>query len=234
MKTTTLIVFGIIVAHASYGQKTEYSAHLTSGGAAFRGASAESESFLNVSSLDASSYTNNPYGKRPGFSYGLAGQAQRITRKRNLWGAQAGYEVLQSRVKIIGVFERGDAGTPATGHTTLTNQFINVHPFFGHRFALKAVDLDVTAGPEVGFLQDSQEKAEVKVNGGEFGYTHDRYQSVEADVRARVNVAAYYHRLGLTAGYSRGFSNYRQNYVGGGTNELYTQVFRLGAAYRFN
>lgn len=234
MKNATLVACGILLAHVSYGQKTEYSAHFTSGGAAFRGASAQSESFINVSSIDASSYTNNPYGKRPGFSYGLAGQAQRVTGKHNLWGAQAGYEVLQSRVKIIGVFERSDAGTPATGHTTLASQFINVHPFFGHRFALPAVDLDVTAGPEIGFLQDSREKTAAKTTGREFAYHRNRNLPITTDLRARVNVAAYYHQFGLTAGYSYGFSNYRQNYVGGSTNELYTQVFRLGAAYRFN
>ncbi|HEX8428247.1 outer membrane beta-barrel protein [Hymenobacter sp.] len=229
MKYATLIAFSILVAHTSYGQKTEYSAHLSSGGAAYRGASAKSTSSINLSDTNIADYTNNPYGKRLGFSYGVAGQVQRVTRKNSLLGVQAGYEVLRSRVSIASVSARG-FNVQTTGHTSLTNQFINIHPFFGHRFALATVDIDLTAGPELGLLRRSHEEGKATAQGQTYITDLDRSHP-DTDVRVRLNLTTYYKHIGLSLGYSRGLTDYYGGYVGG-TNEVYSQVFRLGLAYR--
>jgi hypothetical protein len=233
MKKSVLLGLGLLAATLSHAQSTEFSAHLTSGLAAFRGSSAQSMSVIYASPYGRA-YTANPYGKRPGLAYGLAGQVQRVTAHNTVLGVQAGYEVLQSRVEISNVFDRSDAGTPATGHTTLANGFINAHPYAGHRFSLRALNLDLTAGPEVGFLRRSHEKGEATVDRGTTYTTDlDRHQSIKTDVRARLNLTAYYKHAGLSLGYSAGLANYRRGYVGG-TNELYSQAFRIGLVYRFH
>jgi hypothetical protein len=235
MKYYALLTCSLLVTSVSYGQKTEYSAHLTSGGLAYRGASAAATSSIYVS--DIAGYnprTTNIYGKRLGFSYGLAGQVQRVTHGGSLWGVQAGYEMLRSQVKITQVFREFNADPIAEGHTNLNHQFINTHVFFGHRFALSATELDFTGGPEVGFLRGMHEKGVATFDNNQAEVKTDvKYEGRrKADVRARVNLTAYYQRLGLSLSYAQGLTNYRRNYVGG-FNELYTQVFRAGLVYRF-
>ncbi|SHI54911.1 Outer membrane protein beta-barrel domain-containing protein [Hymenobacter daecheongensis DSM 21074] len=234
MKKLTLFILAALAAHLSHGQQTEFSAHLTSGLAAFRGPAAAADAFIVGTQWNSGRYyTDNPYGRQPGISYGGAGQVQRIGPKKGVLGVQAGYEVLRSRVRISNVFEGGtDAGISVKGHTALANQLINLHPFFGHRFALKALDLDLTAGPEVGWLLSSHEKGRATTTGGRTYTTHTaRYRPIDVDVRARLNLTAYYRRTGLSLGYSAGLSDYRRGYVGG-TNGLFSQVFRVGLAYR--
>ena len=233
MKKRLLLGLGTLAATAACAQQTELSLHLTSGGAAFRGASAASTSFLNISDVNSiPSYTIDPYGSRPGVAYGVAGQVQRDTKNRLLVGAQAGYEVLNSRVSISNVFTHGsDAGTSVSGHTTLANHFINLHPFIGHRFLVSKVDLDLTAGPELGLLRRSHETGEASNDSYTYTTDLDRSKSISADLRARLNLTAYYQRFGLALGYSRGFSNYKSGYVGG-VNEAYLQAFRVGVVYR--
>jgi len=233
MKKFALLFLGALAAHLSYGQHTEISAHLTSGGMKYHGASATRRSGINVPDLAGErAYTNNPYGRQLAWSYGLAGQVQHVGARHSLVGVQAGYEVLRSRVQIT-VINTDTPPIAVTGHTTLSNQFINLHPFFGHRFTLKALDLDVTAGPEVGFLRGSREQGEASGYGASFVTDAERNHS-NLDVRARVNVAVYYKRTGVSVGYSAGVSNYRTGYLGSPDNEAYSQVFRIGLAYRIS
>jgi len=231
MKYATLIAFGLFAAHISCGQKMEYSIHLNSGGAAYRGSGASRASSILVADIvEVPAYTNNPYGKRLGFCYGLAGQIQRITPKHSVFGVQAGYEVLQSRIAITEVYGFRSVNPAASGHTTLTNKTINVHPFFGHRLALKSVDVDAQLGPELGVILSAREKGEATLQGQEYSTDAERSHP-SIDFRARLQLTAYYKRAGLSAGYSRGLTNYYAGYDGS-TSSVYSQVFRLGLAYR--
>ena len=232
MKSAILVACALLAAHVSYGQKMEYSAHFNSGGSAYRGPSARSSSILFISDVagEGPFYNDGSYTSRLGFSYGLAAQVQRITQKQDLFGVQAGYEVLRNRQNITEIngfrFQ-----TSASGHITLTNQYVNAHPFFGHRFALKTIALDLTAGPEVGLLCRSHLVENITT---ESGYTYSgKFDSNQPklDVRARLNLAAYYKHIGLTLGYSRGLTNYYGDYAGG-RSEAYSQLFRVGLAYR--
>ncbi|SNC74670.1 hypothetical protein SAMN06265337_2487 [Hymenobacter gelipurpurascens] len=234
MKYVLLLAGSFLAVHAATAQKTEYSAHLVSGGMAYRGASAAATTSIDIPDIVGyKPSTLNAYGKRLGFSYGLAGQVQRLTKGGSLWGAQAGYEMLRSRVNIQYVFSESSADPKAEGHTNLNHQFITTHVFFGHRFAVSGLGLDLTGGPEVGFLQKVHEKGRATYNNDQAEITVDRARNVntKADVRARLNLTAYYHRVGLALSYAHGLTNYRQHYLGG-TNELYTQVLRAGLVYR--
>jgi hypothetical protein len=231
MKAIVLLPLGLLAAHVGYAQKTEFSGHLTSGFATFRGPSAESSSLIILPRQAGSGpYTNNAYGTRPGLSYGAALQVQHITPQHTVVGVQAGYEQLRSKVRIDNVFDRNFATIRTDGTTTLTNSCINVHPFIGHRFVAGKVDVDLTVGPEVGLLRSHEQGSATTAQGVRYSTDLNR-EHPTADLRGRANLTAYYHRAGLSLGYSTGLTNYRAGYVGG-TNELYSQVFRLGLSYR--
>jgi hypothetical protein len=230
MKPFILAACGLFVAQLTYGQNTEYSVHLNSGGFAYRGKGAAASSVVLVPDVyPGNTYTNNPYGKNLGFSYGLVGQIQRVRPKRNLFGVQAGYEVLRSRVDITEILAFR-LQTPASGHTTLTNRTINVHPFFGHRLASKTIDFDLTAGPDLGFVLSTREEIDA-VAGGEKFSAEDTRADPYLEIRARLNAAAYYKHFGLTAGYSRGLTNNQGGAIGI-DGQTYSQFFRVGLAYR--
>ncbi|MBO0358834.1 hypothetical protein J0X19_12830 [Hymenobacter sp. BT186] len=230
MKPAMLAAFGLFAAHVCYGQKTEYSGHLNSGGFAYRGSGAAASSVVLVPDIyPAKPYTNNPYGKNLGFSYGLVGQIQRVTPKRSLFGVQAGYEVLRSQVDITEILAFR-LQTPASGHTTLANKTITMHPFFGRRLAHQVIDFDLTAGPEFGFVLSGREEIDATALGEKFNADNTRVESY-LDFRARLNAAAYYKHFGITAGYSRGLTNNYGNSIGI-DGEAYSQFFRLGLAYR--
>ncbi|MCB2378290.1 hypothetical protein LGH70_11890 [Hymenobacter sp. BT635] len=232
MKKITLFFLSALAAHLSYGQKTEVSVHLTSGAAAFRGASAASNATLvQPPAAGVRPYTSNAYGRRPAFSYGVAGQVQRVTADNTLLGVQAGYEVLRSRVQITSVLDRNGTDIKADGHTTLANYGLNAHPFFGHRFDLGDIALDLTAGPEMGLVLRSYEQGSA-VSGKGVSYSADQDLSrPTVDARGRLNLTAYYKQVGLSLGYSRGFTDYRGSQEGG-MNGVYSQVFRAGLALR--
>ncbi|WP_310395338.1 hypothetical protein [Hymenobacter sp.] len=239
MKLFTLLSISLLIAHFGYGQSTEYSLHLNSGFAAYQGrAAAQGGTALTVPDpFDVYLYsdreephTSNPYGTTLGLSYGLAAQAQRVTARGSLWGLQAGYEVLRSRARIRHVFDQVDFGSSSTGYTTMINRCTTAHPFFGHRFAIKRTQVDLTAGPEVSFLHRSHEKGEAKTDFSTYS-TRLHHAHPDLDVRARVNATTSYQRLGLALGYSRGFTNHRKGQAGV-RGEAYLQVFRLGLSYR--
>jgi hypothetical protein len=59
-----------------------------------------------------------------------------------------------------------------------------------------------------------------------------RRKDIRVDSRVRVGITASYRRVGLSAGYSRGFINYTGN-LDGADREHFIQFIRLGASYRF-
>ncbi|GAA3917953.1 hypothetical protein [Hymenobacter algoricola] len=234
MKSISLLTLGLLLAQLGYGQQTEFSLQLTSGLAAFRGTGSTATSIIVAPpAFRSSAYTINPYGRQPGLSYGAATQVQRVGAGHSLFGVQAGYEALRSRVQIANVFTDSDAGISTTGHTRFARYFINVHPFGGRRFAVKALAVDLTAGPELGILLRNREAGEAKTGQG-VTYTTDRRLGARPnfDGRVRLNLTAYYKRTGLSVGYSQGLNDYREGSVGSG--KVYSQVFRLGLAYRIS
>lgn len=232
MKQYTLLFLAALGAHASYGQQTDVSIHLTSGVANFRGPGSTANSALILSQkAGTSAYTNSPYGRRAVFSYGVAGQLQRVTAGQALFGVQAGYETLRSRTQVVSVVDRTNMLVETDGRSTLTNSQLNLHGFLGRRFGVGEVALDLTAGPEVGVVLQSEENAFAVAYGGARYTTSLGHNPPELDLRGRANLTAHYQRVGLSAGYSYGLTNYRESELGS-TGAAYSQVFRVGLSYR--
>lgn len=229
MKPVLLAAVVLFAVQLSYGQKTEYSVHLNSGGYAYLGRGTVSTISINIPDVyPAPENGSGPYGKRLGLSYGAAAQIQRTTPKQSLFGVQAGYEVLRNQVgvdKITG-FRFVE---PASGYIRLTNKTINLHPYFGRRLSHKTVDLDLTAGPEFGLILSTREQQKITLLGETTRTDNTRADSY-IDLRARINLTAYYKRVGLSTGYSVGLTNYNDD--ADGDYEVYSQFVRLGLAYR--
>lgn len=201
-----LVVF--VASHASsFGQRTEFSLQAGSGLFSYRGPNAVNETGMDYL---YSSYLGNPYGRASGFSYSLAGQVQQITQKNYIYGIQAAYEQLTSRVMVTSII--GDFGsTPLLNGqlAELHNQYLNLNPFIGKRFGTTRFCLDATVGLDVGVGLVSKTRTEVVnpswpwIVSGEL-----RRPMPGVDIRPRANVTGYYRSFGLSIGYSRGLSNY--------------------------
>ncbi|MBC6696560.1 hypothetical protein [Hymenobacter sp. BT190] len=242
MKHLVLGLVGVFLASASFAQSTEFSLHLTSGLGAFRGPGAiEStailvpddgmDDYVYLRTTRDVPYSASAYGRKAALTYGGAAQLQRVTKGKAIWGVQAGYEMLRSRARVFLVFDQSDAGASADGKTIINSQAGNVHPFVGYRFRHAPLAFDLTAGPEVAFLFRSHEDSRAK---SEYGTTYttslDRAHPTH-DVRARLNLTAYYQRAGLSVGYSYGLTNY-QPAIDEVYDDLRYQMLRVGLSYR--
>ncbi|MFD2572140.1 hypothetical protein ACFSUS_15965 [Spirosoma soli] len=234
MKRFILLLWATMVVHYSYGQKNETILSLNSGLFSFRGASAEANSQINLSPDGTTGYTNNPFGARPGLSYGLSFQVQRITKGNFILGVSLGVENLRSKTSITqvnGVTTAGTFQNQASGQTHLSNNFINGFPFIGYRFAVRQLAIDLTGGIDIGYLINSKEQGKaIGQNGEPYSASVDR-TLIKSDVRPRLQVSACYGKIGAYVGYSYGLINYRSGWVGG-TNECYSELVRFGLMYK--
>lgn len=215
--STTLmkhLLLGLLgLGPACLAQSTKFSGHLTSGLGAFRGSGASEagiilvpddglDDFVYLYTTRNVPYAENPYGKKVALSYGGALQVQRVTRGQTVLGAQAGYDFLRSRVPVVLVFDQSDAGTNVSGRVILTSQATNLHPFVGYRFRREQLSFDLTAGPEAAYLLRSHESSRANTpsnRGTVYKYsTSLNREHPRLDVRARLNLTAYYQRVGLS------------------------------------
>ncbi len=238
MKEVCLVLLGLACASFSYAQKTELAVQLNSGRMKFGGASASKTTFMShAADLGPHTYTNNPYGSKFGFAYGLAGQLQRVTAGNLLLGLQAGVETLQSRVEVERVFSfRTYSSSLAdsyetTGHTNLRSSFANMHPYLGYRVKAAAADIDITFGGDAGIGLGSREIGKATASSGEAFTTDSERTKPAFDFRPRVGVTAYHNQFGLSASYAHGLTNYQSGYDGGNP-KTYARVVRLGVLYR--
>jgi Outer membrane protein beta-barrel domain len=226
-------ILGLFIVTAVHGQRTEILASFNAGLFSFTGSSAAAVSQILHTDL-AQDYTNNPYGNKPGFSYGVSATIQRVTRYRLIAGFDLGYELLRSKIGINGVDVAfpmsGYTEYPATGRTYLDYHFINAHPFLGYRLFDRSVKFDLTAGPEFGYCLSAKENGKASAGGATYETSGDR-MTIKVDVRQRIQAAAEYRRFGAYIGYSFGIVNYMKGYVGG-SDECYARMLRFGLSYR--
>ncbi|MBG8555333.1 hypothetical protein [Hymenobacter guriensis] len=233
MKPLLLATSLLLLPLLASAQQVEWSGQLTTGVAAFRGASAESSSAINVNdSSPEASYTNNPYGSRWGLSYGAAVQGQFVGRRGLLLGAQLGYDLLRPAVRITSVNTVLRPTNTVEGKAHLNNQFVGLNPYLGQRLRMGEVALDVTLGLEIARQLACREKADYTLNGNDLETDRDRATQFW-DNRLRAGLALSRGPVSLTASYAHGLSNYKEGWVGG-VNEAYMRVLRLGLAYRFH
>lgn len=229
----SVVTFGLFIT-AAQGQGLEIGANLNSGLFSFGGRVAQSTTFINYSDPSNSGYTNNPYGSRGGISYGASGSLLVKTGGPFVFGADLGYEVLRSKVKINGV--AGFTGSSsyaydATGKTFLNCQFITIYPFAGYRIPAGFVSITPMAGVEVGYVLSIKEDGSITdVNGRKYETSLDR-KTIKADVRPSVRVAVSHGKVGVYAGYSIGLIGYLTGYTGS-ENDVHSRMFRFGLSYR--
>ncbi|WP_375415920.1 hypothetical protein [uncultured Hymenobacter sp.] len=236
---TKPLLLGLLLALAgpAAAQHTELIGRAGLGLLRFDGRDAARVSTVNYGGdFEEGGYTNNPYGRRLGTGFGLAARGPRVGPRRGLVALEVGYDWLRSRTDIayVDYFDQfGIARYAATGTTHLLTNHIGAFLGLGRRFGLKSknINLDVLAGPEAAFVVVLYEKGSGTFNGAARWRTDRPRNGATADVRLRADLTAWHRRLGLTASYSHGLSNYRRN-LDGLDQQLYSRVLRLGLAYR--
>jgi len=228
-----LVIIFLTSVQFSYGQKTEINFNAYSGLFSFRGEGAASKSLI-ISYPFAPTpiiFTENPYGRRPGFSYALEFQGQRLSKRRNIYGLGLGFEESTSKVNIDKIGISGDPANlkyPASGETKLKNTFVTFNPFVGHRFSNHKLTFDLLAGFDLAFcLKSKEDGSATTINQGAFTVENDKTKP-SIDLRPRIQIKTEINKFGFLAGYSFGLTNYStQNNL-----KAYTSFLRLGLSYR--
>jgi hypothetical protein len=226
-----LIVFSL--SHI-YGQQTELRVSINSGLFSFAGKSAVENSQINLYDQSNTGYTNDPYGSKNGFSYGVSLNLKRVAKSNFIYGIDFGYETLRSKVSIHSV--NGFIGTStfeknASGQTFLNINSLNLNPSAGYRFNINKFPLDLVGGFDVSYILNVKENGDATdMDGIEYSTSLDR-KTIKYDFRPRVQISTDYKKFGLYLGYSIGLSNYIDGYVGG-VNEAYSRMIRFGITYR--
>jgi hypothetical protein len=227
--STFLLFFGLLPLSLK-AQQLEIHANLNSGLYSYRGAGAES-----VSRINGATYTNNPYGSKGGLSYGLSFNIRKVTRHHFIYGADLGYEMLRSRVNLEYQDVIGDIASSFKGNTYLNNSFINLFPYMGGRFLICKRTFDLVGGMDIGRILSSTEKGHAKSTDNA---AFDIQTSVDRlnrknDLRPRIQLSTEFdHGIGVYIGYSHGIKDYKEKVLGGGKNETYSRMWRLGVSYR--
>jgi len=240
MKKTFLSLVCVFIAATSFAQKLEVTAGAYSGLFRYSGKSAESASAINASttSFGSYSYTNNPYGNKTGVGFGLSAQGQLVGKGGFIIGLQAAYEQLKSKISIDHVnisdpiSSAPATSVEATGSTALKNNIINLNPHLGYRISLTKVKLDILAGADLGFINNTRENGSAKGSNGTTYTTDVDRTTITEDFRLRVGIAASVNKFSLNASYANGISNYMGGYIGGGSHNAHSKVIRIGIAYR--
>ena len=242
MRVVFIFILSTFFTFKVIGQHNEFSIHLTSGLFSFGGSNATSSTRLFYYD-NGNSSTDNPYGRKSGFSYGLGFQWQRLIKSNYLFGVEIGYESLSSKVKIDQLWGRYNYEV-SDGKTILTHQFLNLHPYFGKRIKLlKELKTDLTLGLDIGLCLNYKEHATVNcTNGVKFEMTkYEIHQFIYDkkpiyDLRARFEFINYYKRIGLTIGYSFGLTNYTPGSFWAVNKEwtykVYSRMIRIGLTYK--
>lgn len=239
--TLTLVLTAVFAGH-SLAQKTEVYISVNSGLFSFTGPSASKTSQINTDyflaaplAKEVTGSTNSVLGKLPGFSYGVSGQIQRVSRDNFISGVSIAYEDLRSKVRIDKVLIINNIVTiseNAVGKAILSNQFLNLSPYLGYRIKINQISLDLTAGLDVGYLLSSKEKGEAKTITDRVATTsREREWGINLDVRPKLQAAALYRRIGVYACYAKGLSNYYNEFIGGNF-EARSQLMRFGVNYK--
>lgn len=241
MKKTALSLVCVFIATTSFAQKLEVNAGAYSGLMRFSGQSAESSSIMSVSTNSAVnySYTNNPYGSKLGFGYGISGQAQLVGKAGFIVGLQLAYEQLKSKIDVNQVFLYNPVSSStngqtlaAEGSTNLKSNIININPYLGYRILIAKVRLDILAGADMGYISSTREKGVAHANDGKTYTTSMDRTGIKEDYRLRVGIAVGLNKFTFNASYANGISNYMGGYIGGGSPNAHSKVIRIGLGYR--
>jgi len=224
----TLLLFALLTPLLSRAQQLEIRASLNSGFYSYRGDGAESSSRIN-----GTTYTNNPYGTEGGLSYGVSLNARKVTKSNFIFGADLGYEMLRSKVKLEYSDVIGDIASDFEGHTYLNTSFINLFPYLGGRFNINQQAFDLVGGLDVGYVLSSREKGDAKsIDNAQFHIETSRdRKNIDTDIRPRIQLSTDFDKIGVYVGYSHGLRNYKAGFEGP-SSVVYSRMWRVGLTYR--
>lgn len=222
-----------LAATFAQAQQTEVLLGVNSGFFTFSGASTEKSSgFVTYSQKPTEGYTNNPYSSNLGPAFGASGALQRVTRHNLILGVGLGYDILKSSTEINMLYGSGTA-IAAKGKSSITYHFVNFYPHIGYRFSLDCLQFDLTGGFDLAKPLKAHESGTVSdLSGNKFTSSLDRPLE-ELDVRAHLQLNIFYRRTGLSLSYAEGFTNYKAGWVGG-TNLVFSRLYRIGLVYKLN
>ncbi len=244
MKTLLLALLSFFVLTHLSAQNIEVSIQANSGLFHYSGNSAVSTSTIYPGSTPQQNYANNPYGSKNGFSYGGDIQAQHVSKNGFIWGLQAGYEVLRSKVTINSYYPSypvlfsilaGPISIPtaqANGQIFLQDRDINLNPYVGYRLILGEIKLDMMPGIDMGFDMNSCEKGKTTDSEGDIYQTNLKLLNPPTDVRLKLGVAATCKRFGITAAYLHGLTNLYKITTTNGNNEAHSELLSFGITYK--
>jgi len=227
-----LLLVCCFISLSAQSQNKELKFNAYSGLFSFRGSGATSNAPISITgpSDEPGLFTAYPFGRKGGFSAAFEIQAQRVTKGKQLLGTGIGFERLQSKVAFDSVATQ-IGRLQSKGNVVLTNSFITVTPYFGQRFNVRNILLDITAGLDIAFSTNVYGTAKVRFDK-EYSYSH-RYSNYPVDFRPRLQVQAAYKQIGITAGYSVGTQNlYNSSGIDYLQNEAYADFLRLGISYK--
>lgn len=246
MKKYLLVSIILQVFNHLYAQKTEMSFQAYSGLFHYAGSGAASTSAMIEGGQN---YTNNPFGSKNGFSYGIGTQAQHVGKGGFIIGLQAGYEILRSKVTITSYQSGGPSisqpglgalfYSPANGNSFLQNQSVNISPYIGYRLKLKKISIDMLPGIDIGANLSSYDKGEATLvdyhstQALPTYYTNFKRPDAPMDVRIRFGGALNYKRVAFIASYAHGLTNYEKNMTGSNLNAR-SELIRFGLAYKLS
>jgi len=248
MKKYLLVSIILLVFNRLCAQNMEIAVQANSGLFHYAGNGAASTSAMIAGNQN---YTDNPYGNKNGFSYGVGVQVQHVGQSGFILGLQAGYEILRSKVTInsydsggISYSVQGQGlgalfSSPVNGSSFLQDQSIDLSPYIGYRLKFKKIAIDLLPGADIGLNLSSYDKGEATLTD----YTSTQalpvyrtnYKRPDAptDVRIRFGGALNYKKVAFTASYAHGLINYDKNMTGGNYN-VHSELIRFGIAYKLS
>lgn len=227
--TTLLIVLSL----KAYGQSTEYKIQVNTGLFKFSGESAEKTESINYNLDKEDGYTNNPYGRKYGISYGVSANMTNITKSNIRLGIDLGYEILRSRIDINTVWQHSsiiNETVSAKGKTNLNSSFLNLFPSIGYLFSNSFYHLYFDGGIDFGYCLNTEEKGYAKSESREYETNRVR-KTINLDIRPRIQMGIQNNKIGAYVGYSKGLINYKSGFTGG-KNEIYSEMIRFGLTYK--
>ena len=231
MKKALIILFLIFCGIQLQAQSFDFSV-LANGGLSHEvGKSTVNSTFLNADASTHTGYANGD-GNTLAFSYGAGFQFQYTFKCDFILGAQTVYEVVSIKTNINGVYDgTGGGEISASGYTTNHYGFININPYFGYRFKINKVRLDVLPGFDVSFGVANKQVVNVKASDNSYYNKPNIAIENGDDLRLRLGLAAYYKRYGITASGSRGFDQFAR-YADAYIPPEHMEIFRLGLLYK--
>jgi len=160
-------------------------------------------------------FTLNPYGRKNGFSNGLSLNIQRVTKENIIFGFNTGYQTNKSKILINGVSISEGTSTTfkyTNGQTYITNNAVLANPFFGYRFEINNIPIDLVGGINFDFILNTKENGTAKDSNNVDYITSIDRKTINLDVSPKIQLSTKYKKFGILVGYSTGFVNYKRGY----------------------